>query len=243
MRYLTLALAFLIISCGEQKAKKIETETTLAYQITYNHTINSFQGRVNLPEGTKLSITVIKDKQPVAQSDVVVKDEQFSVSFSIPAADIDEFEISCFANEFWQSDNIIKQLKFIESDLWKDDELKIVYQYWKDYEMMVRAIINTEKSYEPVGRIENVTDASMGKIKRVTANIVFPEKLSDEEVEREMRYSIYKIWQTNKSAKAIAVKCFYKNEGMSFKAGYFAPEGEWSKAGEEVPIDKYQVKI
>lgn len=206
-------------------------------------------GKTNLPEGTKLGLELTKNGKTRAQNfDVYVKNGEFKGLFPVSISKVDHANVTCYENDMWQSESILSQLKFFKSAKWKDDTFGRVITLGskitnKDLQT-VKRIITPPKNYSNIAKIDGkVQDVSMGSIKRLSCNLDFVKKPSNDELSKEVRFWLFKIWTENQNAKAITIKCFTPDSQMSFKNGVFAPYGKWERANSSVDLKEYQVTI
>lgn len=112
----------------------------------------------------------------------------------------------------------------------------------------VRGIIGAPVDFKPQGRIEGgLKDFSFHKdgvdVKRISVNLVYPIRVSNEDADKEIRYFMYNIWSEHRDVKVISVKCFEENEDLAFKTGTFAPFGDITRADAQVRIEFFEVNI
>lgn len=251
--FYSLILASLLFGCSGTSNKekepdvKITTDTDFKIEpdFEWTETNTTITGRTNLPSGTKLGVSALKNGKTFAQNfEVFVNSGEFKAEFGVKVENIELIEISCYSNSMWQNDEILSQLKFIKSPLWSDDELKVEINISELFGRKVKEIIGVTDVYKVTGKYDGkIKDVSTKKMKRYSANIILSDKLSEDELDKEIRFFLFDVWQKHKDANAINIKCFTENGDMAFKTGYFAPYGDWSRANERVSIDKFKVKI
>jgi hypothetical protein len=109
---------------------------------------------------------------------------------------------------------------------------------------LVKSIINPPTNYKPITKIDGkIRDVTFINTKRLVYDFDINNEVSDEVIEKEIRYWLYKIWIDNKDTKAISVRCFKKEFSFYYMDGVFAPYGEWEKANVNVGLSKFKVKI
>lgn len=258
-------LSLLIVSCStpqsktettlEQETVKTKTaltaDTNLVLELDTKNNENGFivNGKTNLPDSVKLGIELLKDNQVFAQNfKIFVSDGKFSGKFGVPIDKVEKIKVTCTDNKFWQSEPIMDQLKFIQSDKWEEGALGrslfIVLDLSVEKKNKVKQIIKPPLDYNAVSHIEGkIQDVSMMNTKRLAVNLDCPADISDESIENEIRYWAFEVWKENQDAKAIKIRCFKEGSSQSFHNGCFAPFGEWTKASENVGLVDYKLKI
>jgi len=232
---ITVLIAF---SCGN---KKITSDVNFEMTTEVTSTFNGF----TIIDKTKLGFDAYKNGKIVAQNfDVYVESGKFEGTFGVDIIEIDSVSIDCFANNAWQNDQILNDLKYIKSKAWNDEQLTTMVNIQSAYNEIVKNVIGVSSDYQPNGsKIDEIRDVSFSNVKRFSVIVSFSKELTAEEIDKEIRYYIFEAWKENKDAKAISIKCFLNSNDIALKVGDFAPFGEWSRANENCQINDYKVNI
>ena len=257
--------SLLVVSCSTpQSDAEVETkqetvkpkavltsDTDLVLDLTTRNNGNGFivQGTTNLPERTKMGVELLRDDQVFAQNfELFVSNGKFNAQFGVPIDNVEIIKATCTDNKFWQSEPVMEQLKFIQSDKWEEGalgrSLSVELDLTIEKENKVKQIIKPPLDYKPVAQIDGeIQDATMIDTKRLAVNLDCPADISDEGLENEIRYWAFEVWKENQDAKAILIRCFKKGSSQSFDQGCFAPYGDWTRANENAGLDNYSLKI
>jgi hypothetical protein len=96
--------------------------------------------------------------------------------------------------------------------------------------------------FEPVYRIEKSEDASYASVSRTVLRVSVPPGLSRKDVELNLKHAVK---QTYTRHHPDAIEVFAYRRGEPAKGSYsvahctFAPYGQWGRASEKPPLDKY----
>lgn len=130
------SILVLIMSCSGETSKKVSPDKEVQLEYNWSMKGNSivFDGTTNLPEGTKLGITVSNNEGYMAQDyDVFVKNQRFeSTQFSNHGQKLVgkyNVEIICYFTNLWQTDEVLKKLKDCKGVLIKEEVDDILGKY------------------------------------------------------------------------------------------------------------------
>lgn len=253
----------LMFGCGgnengktEKKAKEynpivITTQTDLELVFDIEKTANGCRvfGYTNLPDSTRFTATLIeKDKVFAQNAEIFAIGGKFEGHFGVQFSRVYEVELALIDNEFRQTSDISKQLQLIMSPDWQSDSFGREIRLSKTIKefKVIEAIdvINPPANYKPKGVASGgIENLSFSGINRYRIKVFFTKEISGDVLDKEIRYWLYYVYKKKTDASAINVVCFEKGNKYSFMNGYFAPYGEWSKAGNFSDYSKYKVSI
>lgn len=201
-------------------------------------------GKTNLPDSTSLFVDFLINGNTKGQTKAIVEYGRFEFEFGMKLINFDQIEISCYRNKHHQNESVLKQLAFVNQmktgdhidKVFSIKELKSSYfSQLLDYDNAIidLSAINTE-----------VKSVNFAQTKRSAINLYVEPTISNEELEKYIKYSILNEIVKDSNIKAIVVKCFHKGEDITFRSNaVFAPYGEWAKANEDVGFSEYKLKI
>lgn len=100
--------------------------------------------------------------------------------------------------------------------------------------------------FKPIYQVVKRENMSTAGASRWDVRISLPAHLKREEVEQNIRYAAKEQWEENQPN---ALSVFAYRKGSDYEGpdtagqGDFAPYGDWGRASEQVPIDKYKLVI
>ncbi|NME66603.1 hypothetical protein [Flammeovirga aprica] len=226
-----------------------DTDLQLTIEVNPNQKGVLIVGKTNLPEGTKIGTSLEKNGKTIAQNfDVIVDNGMFYAPYGVNEDKVDKVLISCYKNSFWQNESVLKQLDFIQTPMWITDDLSEMFEYsinmQERLERLFKEKVDYPKNHQLIGKIEDIKDNSSQGIKRLSANIIYNNEPSKEDLDNDLKFLSFKIWEENgRNFKALKLKCFVKGTSSVFKSATLAPKGDWGKATSESSISDFELKI
>ena len=110
----------------------------------------------------------------------------------------------------------------------------------------IESVLKIPKDFSPVYKIQQTEDLSRWNVKRLRAKITVPTGLTKEQLTANIKHAIISLYKKH-SPKAISVLVYKHGDsldyGFTVAMSEFAPYGEWGRAKENLPIEKYECKI
>jgi hypothetical protein len=229
-----------------------ETDLKLAFDIGKAPEGCMVNGVSNLPDGTRLTISLLENGDIFAQNaEVFTKGGAFEGRFGVSYNRVHTVRIMIIDNIFNQDKSIASQLEFIQSPLWISDDFGRTISYTKEVntnELPIGAraidVIKPPLNYNPKGVVEGAILAiHNGNIKRYRVNLIFSEEIAGDCLTKEVRYWLNYVYEKNPDSNAIMVGCYLRGSNVSFMNAYFAPYGDWQRAGRYEDFSNYEVSL
>lgn len=104
-------------------------------------------------------------------------------------------------------------------------------------------ILNIPENFKPTFKLLKVRDVSTDSATRFAIDVSLPENTSKEILENNLKFAAKDQYEKTK-ANALQIFCYIENRSIdsSNMSGslVFAPYGDWGKANEKTPLEKYK---